>query len=59
MEAPVILCDEFIYSNVAKNLAEHERYLLRGVPFHSSYLYPLLIAPAWLFDSMATTYALA
>ncbi len=59
MEAPVILCDEFIYSNVANNLAEHGRYLLRGVPFHSSYLYPLLIAPAWLFDSMATTYTLA
>lgn len=59
MEAPVILCDEFIYSNVAKNLADHGRYLLRGVPFHSSYLYPLLIAPAWLFDSMATTYTLA
>ena len=59
MEAPVILCDEFIYSNVAKNLAEHGRYSLRGVPSHSSYLYPLLIAPAWLFDSMATTYALA
>ena len=59
MEAPVVLCDEFIYSNVAKNLAEHGRYLFRGVPSHSSYLYPLLIAPAWLFDSMATTYALA
>jgi len=59
MEAPVILCDEFINSNVANNLAQHGHYLLRGVPFHSSYLYPLLIAPAWLFDSMATTYALA
>ena len=59
MEAPVILCDEFIYSNVAKNLAEHGRYVFRGVPSHQSYVYPLLIAPAWLFDSMATTYALA
>jgi hypothetical protein len=59
MEAPVILCDEFIYSNVAKNVAAHGHYSFRGVPFHSSYVYPLLIAPAWLFDSMATTYALA
>jgi hypothetical protein len=59
MKAPVVLCDEFIYSNVAKNLAEHGRYLFRGVPSHQSYVYPLLIAPAWLFDSMATTYALA
>jgi len=59
MKAPVVLCDEFIYSNVAKNLAEHGRYLFRGVPSHPSYLYPLLIAPAWFFHSMATTYALA
>jgi hypothetical protein len=59
MEAPVVLCDEFIYSNLAKNLALHGRYLLRGVPSHQSYLYPLLLAPAWLFHSMATTYALA
>jgi hypothetical protein len=59
MEAPVVLCDEFIYSNLAKNLAQHGRYLFRGVPSHQSYLYPLLLAPAWLFHSMATTYALA
>jgi len=59
MKAPVVLCDEFIYSNIAKNLAEHGRYLFRGVPSHQSYVYPLLIAPAWLFHSMTTTYALA
>jgi len=59
MKAPVVLCDEFIYSNVAKNLAEHGSYLFRGVPSHQSFVYPLLIAPAWLFHSMATTYALA
>jgi len=59
MKAPVVLCDEFIYANIAKNLAEHGRYLFRGVPSHQSYAYPLLIAPAWLFHSMTTTYALA
>jgi 4-amino-4-deoxy-L-arabinose transferase-like glycosyltransferase len=59
MKAPVVLCDEFIYANVAKNLAEHGRYLFRGVPSYQSYVYPLLIAPAWFFHSMATTYALA
>lgn len=59
MKAPVVLCDEFIYANIAKNLAEHGRYLFRGVPSHQSYVYPLLIAPAWFFHSMATTYALA
>jgi hypothetical protein len=57
--APVVLCDEFIYANLAKNLAEHGRYLFRGVPQHQSFVYPPLIAPAWLADSMGTTYFLA
>jgi hypothetical protein len=59
MKAPVVLCDEFIYSGLAKNLAEHGRYAYRGVPSHQSYLYPLLIAPAWLWHSMSTTYDIA
>jgi hypothetical protein len=59
MHAPVVLCDEFIYANLAKNLAEHGQYLVRGTPQHQSYLYPLLIAPAWFAHSMSTTYALA
>jgi Dolichyl-phosphate-mannose-protein mannosyltransferase len=59
MEAPVVLCDEFIYSGLARNLAEHGRYAYRGVPSHQSFLYPLLIAPAWLWHSMATTYSIA
>jgi hypothetical protein len=58
-EAPVVLCDEFIYANLAKNLAQHGRYLLRGAPEHQSYLYPLMLAPAWFAHSMATTYELA
>jgi hypothetical protein len=57
--APVVLCDEFIYANLAKNLAEHGQYLLRGTPRHQSYLYPLLLAPAWFAHSMSTTYAVA
>jgi len=59
MAAPVVLCDEFIYANLAKNIAEHGQYLFRDVPLHQSYLYPLLLAPAWLARSMSTTYALA
>jgi hypothetical protein len=59
MHAPVVLCDEFIYANLAKNLAEHGQYLFRGTPQHQSYLYPLLLAPAWFAHSMSTTYALA
>lgn len=59
MAAPVVLCDEFIYANLAKNLAQHGRYLFRGTPEHQSYLYPLLLAPAWFAHSMATTYGVA
>jgi hypothetical protein len=59
IEAPVVLCDEFIYANLAKNLADHGQYLFRDVTLHQSLLYPLLLAPAWFADSMNTTYGLA
>jgi Dolichyl-phosphate-mannose-protein mannosyltransferase len=59
MKAPVVLCDEFIYSGLARSLAQHGRYAYRGVPSHQSFLYPLLIAPAWLSHSMTTTYGIA
>jgi hypothetical protein len=59
IKAPVVLCDEFIYANIAKNLADHGRYLFRGEPIRQSYLYPLMLAPAWFWHSMGTTYALA
>ncbi len=59
LAAPVVLCDEFIYANLAKNLADHGHYLFRDVTLHQSLLYPLLLAPAWFADSMNTTYALA
>jgi hypothetical protein len=57
--APVVLCDEFIYANLAKNLADHGQYMFRDVTLHQSLLYPLLLAPAWFADSMNTTYGLA
>jgi hypothetical protein len=59
LAAPVVLCDEFIYANLAKNLADHGQYLFRDTTLHQSLLYPLLLAPAWFADSMSTTYALA
>jgi hypothetical protein len=59
LEAPVVLCDEFIYANLAKNLADNGHYLFRDVTLHQSLLYPLLLAPAWLARSMGTTYAVA
>jgi hypothetical protein len=50
LAAPVVLCDEFIYANLAKNLAD-QGHPLPDVTLHQSLLYPLLIAPAWFADS--------
>ena len=55
--APQILCDEFIYGDVAKNVALHGRLELRDRPWGGSPLYPAAIAPGWFADSMATTFA--
>jgi hypothetical protein len=57
---PWILVDEFLYSELAKSFAERGELLVRELPFgRLGVLYPVLISPAWLFDSMATTYGLA
>jgi hypothetical protein len=58
VEAPVLLCDEFIYAELAQNFADEVRLLLRGEPSYQSVLYPILLAPAWLFDSAETAYEL-
>jgi hypothetical protein len=59
VEAPVLLCDEFIYAELAQSFAEEGRLLLRGEPSYQSLLYPVLLAPAWLASSAETTYELA
>jgi hypothetical protein len=54
------MVDELIYSELAKGVADDGRLLLRGEPSsYFSFLYPVLIAPAWLASSMETTYAAA
>jgi hypothetical protein len=59
IETPWIMVDELIYSELAKGVAEDGELLLRGEPTtHVSFLYPVLIAPAWLVSSMETTYVL-
>jgi hypothetical protein len=55
--SPQLLCDEFIYGDVAKNVALHGRLELRDQPWGGSLLYPAAIAPSWFADSMATTFA--
>jgi hypothetical protein len=57
--APQVLCDEFVYADLARNVAEHGRELLRGVPSHQSLSYPILLAPAFLARSTTTAYELA
>jgi hypothetical protein len=56
---PQLLCDEFIYADVAKHFAEQGRLLLRGEPNRGSLLYPVLLSPAWFAERMETTYAVA
>jgi hypothetical protein len=59
LATPQLLCDEFIYAELAKSFADEGRLLFRGEPLHLSLLYPILLAPAWLAERMETTYAVA
>jgi hypothetical protein len=59
--APWIMVDELIYSELAKSLAGHGRFLVRGVPSTGyGFVYPALIAPAWrLHAAVPDAYATA
>jgi hypothetical protein len=57
--APQLLCDEFIYSGIARSLAVDGHFMLRHEPNGASFVYPALIAPAWWANSMETVYSLA
>lgn len=59
LPTPQLLCDEFIYAELARSFAEEGRLLFRGEPLHLSFLYPVLLAPAWLTERMETTYVIA
>jgi hypothetical protein len=61
MVAPWIMVDELVYSELAKNVAAHGEFLVRGVPSHGyGFVYPILISPAWkLFTSIPDAYAAA
>jgi hypothetical protein len=57
--APQILCDEFIYGDLAKNFATTGHLLIRGESGFANPLYAVLISPAWLVThSMTTTFTL-
>jgi hypothetical protein len=54
---PVYFPDEYIYSEVSRSIAEHGRPMVRGASAHfPALLQPLLTAPAWLFDDVATSF---
>ena len=49
--------DEYIYAELGRSLAETGRPLVRdGASHFAPLLYPLLTAPAWLIDEVATAY---
>ncbi len=57
---PWIMGDELIYSELARSLADSHQLLVRGASYPIySVGYPLLVSPAWLAASMATTYMIA
>ncbi len=56
---PWIFVDELLHSELAKSVAAGHGFEARNAPISVSYLYPLLVAPAWWLGSMATTYAAA
>lgn len=57
---PWIMIDELLYSELAKSFADRGELLIRELPYgRLSLLYPVLIAPAWLADSISTAYGLA
>ena len=56
---PLYFPDEYIYSSIARSLAEHGRPLIRGHSAHfPAMLEPLLAAPFWLSHDPAVAYRL-
>ena len=59
--APWIVVDEIIYAELAKSFAAGEGFEIRGddVGAALGVVYPILISPAYLFDSLVDAYAAA
>jgi Dolichyl-phosphate-mannose-protein mannosyltransferase len=59
MVAPWIMVDEVVYSELAKGIASGEGLSIRGAPAGLGYglVYPALISPAYLLDSLTAAYA--
>lgn len=59
ISTPFILVDELIHGELARSVRESFTWHVRGERMTVTFLYPLLIAPAWLARSMDTVYELA
>ena len=59
VEAPWIMSDELTYSEMAKSFAAGEGFEVRGGAPNVRTLYPALISPAWLIESVEGAYAAA
>jgi hypothetical protein len=59
VSTPWLFSDELIHSELAKNLANGSLFEIRSRHVNVTYAYPLVLAPAWLLPSMASTYAAA
>ena len=58
VQAPQILCDEFIHAGIADSLVRDGHFAYRGEPLRYSFTYPVALAPAWSVGTMQTTFAL-
>lgn len=59
VDAPWIMPDELAHSEMAKSFAGGEGLEVRGSPSYARTLYPVLISPAWLANSVETAFAAA
>ena len=56
LEAPWIMPDELTYAEMAKSFADGEGFEVRELPSYARTLYPVLVSPAWLADSVETAF---
>ncbi len=53
---PFIFGDELLHGELARGIEEHGAYVVRGHRVTISFLYPLVLAPAWLAHSTESVY---
>ena len=54
---PWLFTDELETTQIARAIAATGHPARRGVPYHHHSFYPLMLAPVWLIDNVATAYS--